>query len=224
MQRGVVTPVIFFIVALVLGVAIGVLYFFQTKSLAPTIANNIPLVSQSASPGLPKNPIVTYKNQAGFQFDYQTEGYRVKEDNEKELFVRQNGDFRTNFTNRQGYPPAEVLAAVVLVSKQDENPDRALFTIWVFQNSETLDSEKWFAKYLYYPFIWGLYDSSNRNQITPKNEATVSGQLAKFGTVSYQQNSPKFYLVPRNNKMFLLKVLQDRDKIGEQTLSSLKLI
>lgn len=161
-----------------------------------------------------------YSNQnLGFTFKYPA-GLSVNEDSEEQFDKRGNGNFRKNFTGYVGYEPGKFLGAVVVLDKTngyDTNP----FTIWVFNNDNYLTIEQWYQQYWYYPFIWGDFTYTGKTTLAPKDEATVSGQMAKSGVIDYQPGKPKFIYISKDKKMYLFRIIGE---IGDKILSSFKLL
>src|SRR3989344_6629435 len=122
----------------------------------------------------------TYQNSAlGFQFEYSSKDLKVIEDTEEEFDRRGNGNYRKNFKGYIFYEPGKVLGASVVLGKESDY-DSSPFTVWVFDNPDNLSIDSWDKKYWYYPFVWGDF-TSRRESVAPVNDATVSGQLAKYG-------------------------------------------
>jgi len=149
----------------------------------------------------------------------------VQEDSEEAFNKRatgaatKTGDFRKNFRSYIGYEPAAFLGAVVLLDKTKSYEINPL-TIWVFENPKNLTVDKWYKDYWYYPFVWGDF-TSRRNNVAPTQDATISGQLAKSGIVSYQPGEPKFIYLPHNDKMYLFRIIGED---SEEILQSFKFI
>lgn len=155
----------------------------------------------------------------GFEFNYD-KNFIVKEDSEESFNKRGNGDFRKNFSGYVGYEPGKVLGAVVVLDKSnsyDTNP----FSVWVFNNDNNLGVEQWFRDYWYYPYLWGVFDRVSKGHIALDKEATISGQIAKYKVVSYQPGSPKFIYIPKDGKMYLLRVIGE---VGDKILSGFKFL
>jgi hypothetical protein len=218
MQRGFAHLLLVLVIVLVLVAAIGVLYFWQkpSKSVSQVANSTVLANTPQESPIIPSLVSIEYKDGL-VVFLYDQTKFDVKQDSEADFFKRQNGNARKNFAGYIGYSPATVLGTAVLVSKGESNIDASPFAIWVFDNPDNLDALGWFGKYWYYPFNWGMYEWADRAKISPKNEATVAGQLVNYGIIAYQQDSPKYYLIPKNGKMFLIKVTGQ-----EKLLESLK--
>lgn len=219
MQKGSALPLV---VLLIVVLGFG-LYFFQTSATKESPAKVlIPSVSEN------KNVIFT-SNEFNFQFEYPKD-LSVKEDSEEEFNKRGNGDFRKNFTYYVTYPPAEVLGIVAVLDETnslDEVTSSAYetspLTIWVFNNPNNLTIEKWYTNFWYYPFVWGDY-TERRNNVAPIKEATVSGQLAKYGVVSYRDGSPKFVYLKSAEKMYLFRLINDSQNSADKILESFKLL
>ena len=209
MQKG-SAQIFLVLVALVL-VVLGAFYFFQSKpdnSQITTVLN--PQKAESST---------TYTDQKlGFELQYPKQ-LILQPDTEEEFNKRGNGNFRKNFTSYVTYPPAEVLGAMVILDKTglfETNP----FTLWVFNNPENLEVDKWYLNFWYYPFVWGDY-TARRNDVAPANEATISGQISKSGVVDYQPGKPKFVYINYQGKMYLFRIIGES---GDQILSTFKFI
>lgn len=155
----------------------------------------------------------------GFKFGYDL-SLSVKEDSEEQFNQRGNGNFRKNFTGYVGYEPPKPLGAVAVLDK-DLSFDKNSFSVWVFDNSDGLTTDKWFDKYWYYPFVWGVFDYTSKGHIALDKEATISGQIAKYKIVSYQPGSPKFVYVSKGGKMYLFRIIGEA---GEKILSGFKFL
>lgn len=209
MQKG--SVLLFVLLAIILIISLGL--FFISQGL---VKNDTPVSPQQV---VNKEEENIYSNlNLGFEFKY-PKNLTVKEDTEEEFNKRGNGDFRKNFKYYVTYPPAEVLGAVVILD-ETESFEMSPFTVWVFDNSNNLTIEQWYKNYWYYPFIWGDY-TLRRNDVAPVDEATVSGQLAKSGIISYREGNPKFVYVAKDQKMYLFQVIGEK---GEQILSTFKLL
>ena len=87
-----------------------------------------------------------------------------------------------------------------------------------------LTIEQFFQNYWYYPFVWGVFDDTSKGHIALDQEATISGELAKSKIIAYQPGEPKFIYVSKNNKMYLFRIIDDKNHTGDQILSSFKFI
>lgn len=159
-----------------------------------------------------ENHLSTYVNEKlGFEFKY-SKDLKVLKDSEEEFNKRGNGNFRKNFAYYVTYQPAAVLGIVAVLDKTNSF-DKSPVTIWVFENPDNFSIEKWYANFWYYPFVWGDY-TERRNNFAPINDATVSGQPAKYGIVNYQPSSPKFIYLSNSGKMYLFRIIgQQADQI-----------
>lgn len=208
MQKGFTVLPIFLGILLIAGVMVGFLYFNQST---PS-----PLVK----PVEQKDKLKTYTNEElGFQIQYDDKDLRVQEDSEEEFNKRGNGNFRKNFAYYVTYQPAEVLGIVAVLDETNSYETTPL-TIWVFNNNNNLTIEKWYKDFWYYPFVWGDY-TERRNNVAPTQDATVSGQLARYGVVNYQPSQPKFIYLSKDEKMFLFRVIGES---GEQILATLRML
>ena len=197
-------------------VIVSIVYYYASQSKISSDEKISPV-------GKVENNLKTYTNsQLGFEFKYPGKNLEVQEDSEEEFNKRGNGDFRKNFTYYVTYPPANVLGAVSVL---DETKSYELnpLTIWVFENPNNLIIDKWYTNFWYYPFVWGDY-TERKNSVAPVNIATVSGQLAKFGVVTYREGNPKFIYLTKNEKMYLIRIIEDPEKVSEQILENFKLL
>lgn len=209
MQKG--SAQIFLIVLAVIVMLSGVFYFSQKMK-----KDDLQISPQINSP---TKTINTHSDQnMGFELSYPSE-MTLKTDMEEEFNKRGNGNFRKNFTYYVTYPPAKVLGAFLVLDETasfDQNP----FTVWVFDNPDNLTIDRWYKDYWYYPFVWGDY-TERRNSVAPTADVTVSGQMAKFGVVSYQLGEPKFIYLKNSGKMYLFKIIGES---GEKILSTFKFL
>lgn len=163
----------------------------------------------------------TYHNTAlNFEFRYVGKDLSVKEDSEEGFNKRGNGDFRKNFKGYVQYEPGTFLGAVVVLGK-DNSYDTNPFTLWVFADPDDITIDKWFDKYWYYPFLWGVFDFESKGHVTLDKEATVSGVMAKYKIVSYQPGSPKYVYISKGKKMYLFRII---GAAGEKVLSTFKFL
>ncbi|KKQ78942.1 hypothetical protein A3E67_00795 [Candidatus Daviesbacteria bacterium RIFCSPHIGHO2_12_FULL_38_25] len=197
-------------ILLLLVLATGLVIYFNFSNHKNTLVKP---VSQTES-------LPVYKNEKlGFVMQYPKE-FTAKEDTEEEFNKRGNGDFRKNFSGYVGYEPGKFIGAVVVLDKNnffDTNP----FTVWIFNNDSNLTIDEWHHNYWYYPFVWGDFTSTGKFILTPKDEATVSGQQGKSGVIDYREGKPKFIYVPKNGKMYLFRIIGET---GEQILSTFKFL
>lgn len=153
------------------------------------------------------------------------DGFEVVEESEESYFERTNTNYRKDFTYYVEYSPPPFVKSIVvkdqnkkLSSQFDEEP----LTIWVFENEQDLSVDKWYQTYWYYPFVWGQFNSPDKNKIAPEKIATISGVTGKYNSVSYRPEKPQFMLIPKNNKMFLLRVVS-QEKDNSDPFSSWKI-
>lgn len=209
MQKG--SAQIFLIALAVIVILTGVFYFYQ--KLNKDDLQISPQVNSKAE------TINTHTDQdLGFELSYPSE-MTLKTDTEEEFNKRGNGNFRKNFTYYVTYSPAKVLGALSILDETasfDQNP----FTIWVFDNPDHLTIDRWYKDYWYYPFVWGDY-TERRNSVAPVQGATVSGQIAKYGVVTYQPGEPKFVYLSNNGKIYLFKIIGES---GEKILFTFKFL
>ncbi|MDP3733074.1 MAG: hypothetical protein Q8Q91_00890, partial [Candidatus Daviesbacteria bacterium] len=197
-------------VLLVLALAVAglVVYFNLPRS------KNI-LVKPSPS----EASLLVYQNEKlGFEIKYE-KALKAKEDSEEEFNQRGNGDFRKNFTGYVRYEPGKFLGAVVVLEKEDfeVNP----FTVWVFDNPKNLTIDDWHHDYWYYPFVWGDFTDTGKFVLAPQDVATVSGQQGKSGIIDYREGKPKFIYLPKDQKMYLFRVIGQQ---GDKILSTFKFL
>ncbi len=195
---------------------VGIIGFFVFRAIKlPTPEFKSPVAA--VAPVL-QSPV--YTNQSlGFEFEYPNE-LTVKEDSEEEFNKRGNGDYRKNFKGYVGYEPGRLIGAAVVLDK-NSSFDNSPLVVWVFENPDNLSEEKWFDDYWYYPFIWGVFDYTSKGHIVMDQEATISGQLAKYKIVSYQPGSPKFIYIAKDQKMYLFRITGEA---GEKLLSTFKFL
>lgn len=211
MQKG-TAPLFLLIIALII-IVIGFFVFKSAKALPAKLQT--PAIITSIKE---KAPI--YANQKlGLKFEYPKE-FSVKEDSEEEFNKRGNGNYRKNFAGYVGYEPPEFLGAIAALDK-DNDFEKSPLSIWVFNNPDNLTVEKWFNDFWYYPFVWGVFDYTSKGHIAMDQEATVSGQLAKYKVISYQPGSPKFIYVAFGKNMYLFRVIGES---GDKILSSFKFL
>lgn len=211
MQKGFSVPLLLLGILVVCGVIFSYVFYVKTSQ------KNYRKVSPNPKQ---ETPLKVYSNQElDFEFQY-VEGVEVKIDSEEEFNQRGNGDFRKNFTYYVTYPPANVLGAFSVLDETGSF-EMSPFTVWVFENSNDLTIEKWYNNFWYYPFVWGDYTAS-RNNVAPMIDATISGQIAKLGVVSYQPGSPKFIYLNHSGKMYLIRIINKQENLEDQILESFK--
>lgn len=211
MQKGFSVPLLLLGILVVCGVIFSYVFYVKTSQ------KNYRKVSPNPKQ---ETPLKVYSNQElDFEFQY-VEGVEVKIDSEEEFNQRGNGDFRKNFTYYVTYPPAKVLGAFSVLDETGSF-EMSPFTVWVFENSNDLTIEKWYNNFWYYPFVWGDYTAS-RNNVAPMIDATISGQIAKLGVVSYQPGSPKFIYLNHSGKMYLIRIINKQENLEDQILESFK--
>lgn len=210
MQRGFAQLLL--LLAIFAAAAFAGVYFYQSPKEKPSLQS--PRLTE-------KQPELNdYSGtDLGFRFEY-LKDLIVEKDSEEEFNKRGNGDFRKNFKGYVGYEPGEFLGAVAVLEKLEEY-DTNPFSVWVFNNNNNLLVEQWFKDYWYYPYLWGVFDYTSKGHVTPDQEATISGQLAKYKIVSYQPNSPKYLYLSKDKKMYLFRIIGEA---GDQILSSFKFL
>lgn len=213
MQRGFTWLILLPLILLLTGLGIW-FNLRQTQTLSKVTSNVRLSVAASA---LPQAQPAFVSSELGFKLD--SFGLEVRTDSEAEFNKRGNGDFRKNFQGYVGYEPAPVIGAVVILD-QDKNYERAPLSIWVFANPDNINPPVWYTRYWYYPFVWGDFSYDTKAKAAPVEIATVSGQVANSATIDYQPNKPKFYLLPKDGKMYLFRVVGT----GENILNSFKFL
>lgn len=220
MQKGSVLPFVILLALVIVGIALVYRYFFNE----PSSIGSTKIVSQVNSDKKEKTKI--YKNNnLNFEFKYDQD-LVVKEDSEEEFNQRAtgsasksvNGNFRKNFKSYVEYEPGKLLGAVVVLDKES-NFDTNPFSVWIFDNQDNETIDSWFAKYWYYPFVWGVFDLTSKGHIIPDSEAVISDQTAKYKIIPYQPGKPKFVYISKDQKMYLFRVI---GKTGEQILATFK--
>ncbi len=162
----------------------------------------------------------------GFGLNYPKENYNLVEDTEEAYSKRNLGDPRKNFSGYVGYEPGKFVKAVTILSLKTidyKKYDAAPFALWIFENPDNLSPEAWYRKYWYYPFLWGVFSEPNKSQVEPVSVSTVSGQLAKSATVSYQAGSPEYIYMNAKGKMFLIRIISEQQSVGSKILGSFRL-
>ncbi|MBI3485614.1 hypothetical protein HY025_01570 [Candidatus Daviesbacteria bacterium] len=226
MQRGFSALILLILIAVL--AAIGVFYIKSFLDLSISMNYPSPFVVKKE-----QNTLKTYTNNTfGFEFNY-PKNLEAKVDSEENYSKRNNGEVRKNFAGYVGYQPGGFLAAVSVIDNSSKTPfEDSPFSLWVFDNPNNLDESAWFNKYWYYPFNWGQFESSEKIKIAPSLDATIGGQLARYGVVSYSPGKPKFIYLNeqalssgnKDGKMYLFRVLTDPNQIGDQILSSFKFL
>lgn len=201
---------------LIVSLIIGSFYFFfiVKKDTEPTgtISKSLPSKSQKL-----------YKSEK-LQLEFEhPKNLTVSEDSEEEFNKRGNGNYRKNFTGYVGYEPEKFTGALALTDNKEAKPfEDSPFTVWVFDNPDNLAIDDWYDRYWYYPFVWGDFTYNGKSKYAPEKEATISGQIAKYNVVDYQQGKPKFYYLSGNKKMYLFKITDEA--IEEVVIPSFKLL
>lgn len=215
MQRGSVLPLVL-ISVLAISLA-GVLYFLKpwgSNSSKPSL----PIVKPSPSP---------YKQEItddllGLKFEI-PQKFSLKKETEEEYFKRAFGNTRKNFSSYVLYPPAKFTEAFYIVPVSENNLDNALLTVWVFQNPDNLDANAFYAKYWYYPFVWGDF-TGRKNQIAPESVELIVGKEGSYGVVDYREGKPKFIYLPLRDKSLMLQIhlKSEGNLIGQEILQSFR--
>lgn len=188
------------LLVLVLVVAAAVAFFL----LKPTSKKN-PI----AVPVLKTNQ--TYQEKSlKFEFKYPSTMDVVTE-TEDQYSTRTQTQYRKNFAGYVGYQPPKLITSLIVKPKElklgSSQFDVIPLTIWVFENPQKLDGALWYKNYWYYPFVWGVFVTAQKNQIAPQTDATVSGMPTKSAVVGYSPGKPEYILLPKEDKMYLFKVM-----------------
>lgn len=195
-----------FLVLILLGSLIGTAFVFKSSP---------PKDVKMTSPQEVKNSLYQDKTYQ-FQFEYSADQI-VVEDSEEQFFKRGGGNFRQNFTFYVGYQPPKVVKAISILPFE-----KSPLTIWILENPNQFSAEGFYKQYWYYPFVWGQFAEPQKSSVAPIIEATISGKIAKYGVVSYQKDSPKYYYVDNGDLMYLFRIIDTPDSLGDKILSSFK--
>src|SRR3989344_5252124 len=218
MQRGSALPLL--LVALFL-LGAGLAGFFLANSNQPKVPESDQIKVNEISPPASPKAANSSDDLLGLSFEIPS-GYKMIKETEEEYFKRANGQIRKNFNYYVLYNPAEFAEAFYVLAGSENNPDKAILTVWVFQNPEDLDPEKFYGKYWYYPFVWGEF-SSAKNKIAPVDLELVGGKESKFGVVDYRDNKPKFSYLPLRDKKLMMQIqYPDDNPVAEDILRSFK--
>lgn len=215
MQRGSVLPLLLIIILVVLLGAAGVFYFRFNKNQTQTL---------NTSPQITPAPSVPIETRLIFGLEYQTPaGYQIKDETEEEYFKRANGEIRKNFDYYIGYPPAEFVQAFYVVPNDETNLDKAVLTVWVFQNPDGLSAEGFYDDYWYYPFVWGDFTARSK-EIAPTQIEMIGGKEGKSGIVTYREGKPRFIYLPLSEKNLMLQIQlpTENNEVGQEILQSFK--
>ncbi len=161
--------------------------------------------------------LLSYKD-SGLKIDLAYTGdLEVVSETEDEYSKRTQTDYRKNFTGYVAYQPPKFVKSLIVKPKElklgSSQFDVIPLTIWVFENPNKLTVDEWYKNYWYYPFVWGVFSYPQKQQIAPITEATVSGIMTKSAVIDYSPGKPKFVLVPKEEKMFLFRVMDGGDPI-----------
>lgn len=192
MQRGSVLPLLL-IFGLVLAIGVGVFY---SQAATPMSVRIIPSPS-------PKSQAI-FDELTGLKFEI-PKGFNLKKETESEYFKRAFGDIRKNFNYYVLYTPAEFSEAFYVVADSENDLDKAILTVWVFKNPENQDAKSFYAKYWYYPFVWGDFTAA-KNKIAPESIELISGKEGAYGIVDYRDGKPKFIYLPLRDKNLMLQI------------------
>lgn len=179
--------------------------------------------AQITSPISLKNNLTYADSTLKFELEYPAE-FEVVEETEEQYSERTKTKFRKNFNYYITYEPPKFVKGLVVKKKDtaltEDQFATVPFYLWIFENPDKLTVEKWYDEYWYYPYLWGVFDA-RKAQIEPAFDATVSGTLTKWAEISYSPGKPKLILLPasrgepKDDKMFLFKIMEGGDKILE---------
>ncbi len=204
MQRGNIA-LILLVAFLLIGILVGGLIFYQSQKKTPLVINQKVLTTPVPTP-----LVLTYLDSTfGFKFSYPAL-LIVKSDSESDYNLRNGGDARKDFNSYVQYEPPQIASASAVVAKT-QKLNNAPFLIWIFENPLNLNEMAWFEKYWYYPFLWGQFETAEKAKLAPSKEVSIDQGLVKYGEVAYQAGSPKYYLIPKDQKMILIRVLEGEE-------------
>jgi len=219
MQRGSVLPIILVLI-LVLSVGVGA-FFVQYSRTDMTSEAAVQVVKPEATPSAKPDYQEIIDEVIGLTFKMPL-NFNLVTETEEEYFKRANGQIRKNFNYYVLYNPAEFAEAFYVLPEAENNLDKAVLTVWVFQNPENLDAEKFYGKYWYYPFVWGDFTAA-KNKIAPESIELVDGKEGQFGVVDYRDGKPKFMYLPIRDKNLMLQIqYPDGNLTAKEILQSFK--
>lgn len=220
MQRGSVLPLLL-ILGLVIAIGIGVFFVQFSRTNTSSEASALLQSSKIMPSPSPKSKTV-FDEPTGLIFEVPI-GFSVKKETEKEYFKRAFGDIRKNFNYYVLYEPAEFSEAFYVVADSESNLDKAILTIWVFQNPDNLDASAFYTKYWYYPFVWGDF-TERKNQIAPQTIELIGSKEGSYGTVDYRDGKPKYIYLPLMDKGLMMQIQLPTvgNTIGQGILRSFK--
>lgn len=224
MQKGISAIFLIILLTFFLGIIfIGVGYVVTGEKAPVSLNLNPPKISKTPNPK--PSPTVYQNKDLGFQITIPA-GFISKEDSEEKFNKRGNGNFRKNFTGYVLYEPANVLGAVVILDKNDQNYEDAPVSIWIFENKDNLKPEDFYNKFWYYPFVWGDFTSNTKSKYAPNNEEKLKifNEYGKSAILDYQVNKPKFIYLRIGGEMYLFRVLNNNNNAGAEVLNSFKLL
>lgn len=170
--------------------------------------------------GIPESKL-TNDDLLGLSFELPT-GHKVIKETEEEYSKRANGQIRKNFNYYVLYNPAEFVEAFYVLPDSENNPDKAILAVWVFENPEDLDPGKFYGRYWYYPFVWGDF-TARKNEIAPGDIELIDAKEGRFGVVDYREGKPKFIYLPLGGKGLMLQIqYPDGNSTAKEILKSFK--
>jgi hypothetical protein len=146
------------------------------------------------------------ENRFGFSFQYPDQLFTVMDDTEvlrtptpanpEELV-----DLRDNFFETKGYDAPHPLYALRITNDENINP----FSIWIFDNKDTLSPDAWYEKYDYYPFAFGTHIPAPVDAERPIQNVLIHDTLGKYHLrVSNNGGETAYMYIQRGNRMVLL--------------------
>lgn len=219
MQRGSVLPLLL-VTGLVLAIGAGV--FFIQFSRTSTVSEAAKPFSPRAIPSVSPQSLAAADDILGLKFEVPP-GFKLVRETEEEYFKRAFGNIRKNFNTFILYPPAEFSKAFYVLTGAENNLDKAILTVWVFQNPENLSPKAFYDKYWYYPFVWGDFTSA-RNNIAPESIEIIGGKEGEYGIVDYREGRPKYIYLPLGDKdlMMQIQLPTENNLTGQEILKSFR--
>lgn len=169
----------------------------------------------------PPQQELTYKDSdLKFEFKY-SDKLDTTAETEEEYSKRTGTEYRKNFAGYVAYQPPKFVKSLIIKPKtmklSANQYDPIPLTIWVFENPNKLTIDDWYKNFWYYPFLWGVFSFADKAKVAPADVATVSGITTK-SAVDNSQGKPEYILLPKNDKMYLFKVMDG----GSDILRSFK--
>lgn len=166
------------------------------------------------------NPQLYIDKQKAISFAYPGGSYTVKIDSEQERDRTENSGIPGSFVEAKGFSPPKVIWALKVEEKKAFQGRYGLetpfspFAVWVFDNKDNIQIEKWFDLYWYYPFTWGSATKSELDRKLPRPKIIIDGeQTLGYDLGPTPRGYLKLYYIKRDDKMYLFQLL------GEETNS-----